>query len=287
MPDDTEDAAGLADADEIRPRLEQLVLTELLAARKSPDGLSPTSMALYTTMCDLLGDGDPLVAFTRLEHRILETLELGDDVSGIAAATYSLGLGSEGKTHLDRLNDYGAEYGYEARQARRHSDNGLRRLSRLITSNWVVHAVPAIEVFLAQQSNGSFAVTLRATRQHYIDMKGIDLSTVGADGTRTQLEVPTRVGQVKGDATTVERIVQTLASPFVVPAPKPDRQRAVRISWQGEVWPRFAVSVVGSLSADVVVTSQTLGNTLQITVGSVEIGELLTDGLAHSDGDQH
>lgn len=176
-------------------------------------------MALYSTMRDLLGDGDPLVAFTRLEHRILETLELGDDVTGITAATYSLGLGSAGKTHLDRLNDYGTEYGYEARQARRHSDNGLRRIARLITSNWVVHAGPSLEVFLVQQTSGSFAVTLRATRQHYIDMKGIDLCSVCADGSRSPIDAGWTIERIDGTDTTVERIIETLAHPLILPAP--------------------------------------------------------------------
>lgn len=243
---------------------------ELLAARKSSDGLSPTSMSRYPTMRDLLGDGDPLVAFTRLEHRILETLELGDDTAGITAATFSLGLGSAGKTHLDRLNEYGTEYGYEARQARRHSDEGLRRLARLITSNWVVHAVPFLEIFLVQQSNGSFAITMRAARQHFIDMRGIELSTVNSGGYRTPIQAETAITRTEGDETTVERIVATLARPLVLRAPRTDKSRTMRISWPGEVWPRFAVTVLGSLSANTAVTSQTLGNTLQVVVQVID-----------------
>lgn len=226
-------------------------------------------MALYPTMRDILGDGDPLVAFTRLEHRILETLELGDDTTGLTAATYSLGLGSAGKTHLDRLSDYGNEYGYEARQARRHSDNGIRRLARLISTNWVVHAVPTLEVFLVQQQSGSFAITLRATRQHFIDMTDMSIETVASDGVRTPLDRPTTEHRLEGNEHAVERIVLSLNDPFVLPAPEPGASRAVRLSWPGEVWPRFAVSVVGSLSVDCMVTSQTLGNALQIQVDSI------------------
>ncbi|CAG7574233.1 hypothetical protein FB554_2404 [Barrientosiimonas humi] len=247
------------------------MLAELIAARKSPGGLSPTSMATYPAMRDLLGEGDPLVAFSRLEHRILETLDLGDDVTNLYAAAYSLGLASDGATHLDRLNDFGRDYGYEARQARRHSDAGLRRLARLITSNWIVHAVPTLEIFLVQQSNGSFGVTMRATRQHYIDMKGFSCETVAADGTRRPLTVGTTTEKPSGaDESTPETIVQTLATPFVLPAPTPGVPKRLRVTWPGEVWPRFAVSVVGSLSADVVLTSQTLGNTSQVSVEVLE-----------------
>lgn len=238
---------------------------ELLAARKSSEGLSPNSMAIHPVMRDLLGDGDPLVAFTRLEHRILETIELGDDITGIQAATYSLGLGSAGKTHLDRLIDYGRDYGYEARQARRHSDRGLRQLARLISSNWIVHTVPTLEIFLVQQSNSSFAVTLRATRQHHIDMRRLELFEVAQSGERRPLNLATTVAHEMPNGH-VERVCETLTEPFNLKVPESGTPRHLRVEWPGEVWPRFGVSVIGALASGLVVTSQTVGNTVQMTV---------------------
>ncbi|HEX7825335.1 MAG TPA: hypothetical protein VF477_10570 [Mycobacterium sp.] len=121
--------------DESAGELTEIVHNELLTARRTRHGLSAVSMSEYPNMRRLLGDGDPLVAFQRLQHRILKTLDTGDDVRAIEAATYSLGLGSAGETHLDRLVDFGNAYGYEARQVRRFSDLGVRQLARLITSN--------------------------------------------------------------------------------------------------------------------------------------------------------
>lgn len=101
---------------------EAAVRSELLAVRKRPGGLSPHSMADCPTIVALLGDGDPLLAFTRLETRILARLELDDDVTPLNAVAYSLGLASHGRTHLERLTDFGETYGYEVRHARRHSE---------------------------------------------------------------------------------------------------------------------------------------------------------------------
>ena len=250
--------------------LEHAVHAELFAARKSSEGLSHNSMSTCPVMRDLLGDGDPLAAFQRLTHRILETLDTDDDVRAIEAATYSLGLGSAGKTHLDRLNDFGQEYGYEARQARRYSDRGLRQLARLITSNWIVHTVPTLEVFVAQQPDHSLAVTLRATRQHFVDMHGVQVYE--QQGERERSQIARSIGrrlEPEGSAqqqTRAKCIVEELDRPFVLKSPKPGVPRHLRFEWKGEVWPRFVLSVVGTLASDCVLTSQTLGNTMQVTV---------------------
>jgi hypothetical protein len=261
---------GPGSGGETSSSLERAVHAELLTARKSSDGLSPNSMATLPVMRDLLGDGDPLAAFQRLTHRILETLELGDDVRSLEAATYSLGLGSAGKTHLDRLNDFGQEYGYEVRQVRRYSDRGLRQLARLITSNWIVHTVPTLEVFVAQQPDRSLAVTLRATRQHFVSMHGVQVYEQEGDGARLPVagsverhlaaEVPSQ------QPAPAERIVEELNRPFVLAPAHPGVPRHLRFEWKGEVWPRFALSIVGALAPGYVLTSQTLGNTMQVTV---------------------
>lgn len=248
------------------PAVERLVRQELLAARKSPNGLSANSMAAYPTMRDLLGDGDPLIAFQRLHHRILETLDTNDDVRAIEAAVYSLGLGSAGKTHLARLEDFGTEYGYEVRQVRRYSDKGIEQLARLITSNWIVHTVPTLEVFLVQQSNGSFAVSLRTTRQHFIDMHDVQAYEQEGDSPRTPRPTTLQAEDTAPSGSLPSRVTETLAQPFVLKAAKPGTPRHLRFVWQGEVWPRFVLNLVGSIEDGQVITSQTLGNAMQVTV---------------------
>ena len=223
-------------------------------------------------MRDLLGDGDPLVAFQRLQHRILETLELDDDVTGIEAAAYSLGLGSAQRTHLDRLNDFGRDHGYEARQARRHSDKGLRQLARLITSNWIVHTVPTLEVFLAQQTNCSVAVTLRATRQHFVDMRDVTIHDVRDRGEGAPQRTPRTVELLveerpaqPGPPARAAHVVTTLAQPIVLRAPEPGEPRHIRFEWRGEVWPRFVLNIIGHVDTETCITSQTLGSVMQLS----------------------
>lgn len=222
-------------------------------------------MANYPTMRRLLGDGDALIAFQRLQHRILETLDTGDDVRAVEAAAYSLGLGSAGETHLDRLNDFGTDYGLEARQVRRYSDLGIRQLAQLITSNWIVHAVPTLEVFATQQSNGSLAIGLRTTRQDLIDMSPVQSFSVEPDGERTVLDADL------SDASPSDRvIVQTLRQPFVLLAPQQGAPRHLRFEWEGEIWPRFVMNVVGPIAPEYVLTTQTLGNAMQLSVELLE-----------------
>lgn len=254
--------------------------------RKTADGLSPNAMARCTTMVALLGDGDPLVAFTRLQARILETLELGDDTTGLDAAAYSLGLASDRKTHLDRLVAFGEEYGYEARQARRHSDKGIEQLATLICSNWVVHTVPTVEIYLAQQTDGSFALTVRTKRQRFVDMQPIRIHRTTKDGhlatlTPQPIFVPAPAhnsqtstgandgdyGEGREDTSESLWITEQLQRPLHLPAPTTETPNTiVRIDWHGEMWPRFTTSTIAPIREGVLVTSQTLGNTVQITV---------------------
>ena len=233
---------------------------ELLAARRSRHGLSAISMANYPTMRRLLGDGDPLIAFQRLQHRILESLDTGDDVRAIEAAAYSLGLGSAGETHLDRLADFGTEYGYEVRQVRRYSDLGIQQLSRLITSNWIVHSVPTLEVFATQQTNASFLITLKATRPNLIDMSAVEPVEIDHAGNRAQVDAELLEEASQAD------VVQILKKPFVLAAAQPRKPRHLRFEWRGEIWPRFVMNVVGPILPEYVLTSQTLGNAMQLSV---------------------
>jgi hypothetical protein len=222
-------------------------------------------MANCPTMRRLLGEGDPLIAFQRLQHRILETLDTGDDVRAIEAAAYSLGLGSAGETHLDRLNDFGADYGLEARQVRRYSDLGLRQLAQLITSNWIVHAVPTLEIFATQQTNGSLAITLRATRPDLIDMSRPEPFVVDENGKRTPMN-----SDLSEERSADRVLVRALREPLVLATSASGLRCHLRFEWKGEVWPRFVMNVVGPISHQYVLTTQTLGNAMQLSLEKLE-----------------
>lgn len=264
-----------------RPSLEQAVLTELLAVRKTPEGLSPHAMAGCPTIVALLGDGDPLVAFTRLQDGVLERIELADDVTPIEAAAFSLGLASSGRTHLERLNAFGAESGYEARQARRHSDRGIRQLAVLICSNWIVQTTPILAVNLTQQADNSLAVMVHTQRQRFVDMKPLRFQRrVASSRPETWHPQPTLVTECHQTSTTTATQIdisaasepaaplpddlwvrQHLTSPIILPS-SDGEPIELRVSWFGKVWPCFEINCIGPLSSDLVVTSQTLGNTL-------------------------
>ncbi len=66
------------------------------------------------------------------------------------------------------------------------------------------------------------------------------------------------------------RIIESMEKPFVLKPPEPGTPRHLRFVWQGEIWPRFAFSIVGTISREQVVTSQTLGNTMQVSVEALE-----------------
>ena len=264
-----------------RPTLEQAVLSELLAVRKTSEGLSPHAMAGCPTIMALLGDGDPLVAFTRLQDGVLERIELADDVTPIEAAAFSLGLASSGRTHLERLNAFGVERGYEARQARHHSDRGIRQLAALICSNWIVQTTPILSVNLTQQADNSLAVMAYTQRQRFVDMKPLRFQRrVASSQPEPWQPKPTLVTECHQTSTTADTqtdisaasepaaplpddlwVRQHLTSPIILPSSGAEPIE-LRVSWFGEVWPCFEINCIGPLSSDLIVTSQTLGNTL-------------------------
>ena len=264
--------AGEAHAADANAQLAQQVLGELLTARKTTEGLSPNAMAQCPVLVGLLGDGDPLVAFTRFQARVLETLELGDDVMPIEAAAYSLGISSGQKTHLDRLNDFGTEFGYEARQARRLSDKGIRQLAQLVASNWVVHTVPTLELFVAQQADRALVLTLRTRRQQFVDMAALTMrqeAIAGREFAAVPLETEIE-GPTEGNSLWIK---ERLVSPIrLSTADLPASGISMRFVWHGEMWPRFSITIVGPIAPDMILTSQTLGATLLLTWQQVGAG---------------
>src|SRR3954462_12996318 len=113
--------------------LEERVRGELLALRKTSDGATVETLGGAPVISGLLGNGDPRTAYNRLKHIVLDA----EQNTAMAAAASSLGFASDRPTHLGRLEDFGAERGYDQRQVRRYSDRGVRNLAQLVTA-WAV-----------------------------------------------------------------------------------------------------------------------------------------------------
>lgn len=127
-------------------------------------------MAQRPVMCDLLGNGDPEVALVELNHKIMELIGSDDDVTAVEAASYSLGLCTYADTHLARLEEFGAKYFLDQRQARRYSDRGLLQLARLVSTHWTTQTVPEATLILIglDESQVGFTVQLHCQRHIHI-----------------------------------------------------------------------------------------------------------------------
>lgn len=118
------------------------VLAELRALRKRSGAVTVDAVAAMPALTRLLGAGDPALAYTRLQHHLLEEAH----ERSIQAAAASLGFSSAASTHLGRLEDAGQVLAVDQRHARRLSDDGLQAIAALITSNWLVEAVPSLSL---------------------------------------------------------------------------------------------------------------------------------------------
>lgn len=240
-----------------RQALVERVHGELLTARKRPAGLSPTGMAALPTVVALLGEGDPSVAFTQLQDRLLQVIDQDDDVLPIQAAAYSLGFASARFTHLARLNNFGADYGFEARQARRHSDTGLQRIAHLICSTWTVQLTPTCHIWLNGQSDGILELRVSKTWPWFIDMRPIRFDTLDSDNQWTPWQPALRFTKPPDPSTDPTPL--WLRSHLEQPL----RLRpvlSIRLRWPGEVWPQFTTTTA-DLPPGVSLKITTLGNT--------------------------
>lgn len=227
--------------------LEERVLAELLALRKQAAGVTVDTLARATVVSDLLGAGDPVVAYTRLGHEILDSdLDLP-----VKAAAASLGFLAAGDTHLKRLDAFGAQIGMEQRQVRRYSDRGIRTLARLIATNWPTETAPRLSVAVVR-SERDWEIHLTAERLHAVEMHEPSV-TVLAGGTSHNLAPAwmTRDDHVWQRTHTVEPL---RASDDGV-------ETSVVIVWRGELWPKHAVTWIGSHTG---ATSESLGNKLML-----------------------
>jgi hypothetical protein len=210
---------------------EELVLCELKSLRKRTDGASVGAIAECPTISQLLGNGDPMLAWSQLQH-----LALGVEWSkDIEAACYSLAFASTKKTHLDRLVEFAAEFYMDQRQARRYSDRGLLQLASLICTNWVTHAVPDLLMVVIPSSPSTITVYVRCCRPEAIGMH------------TPMLTYRNDLGEKAFDITWIEwrdddRICLRLEQPVEVDL---RGETSITARWSGELWPKFSVQMAG------------------------------------------
>lgn len=230
-----------------KPSLEERVLAELVMLRKLTRGATVDSVARADTICQLLGAGDPYIAYTRLTHEVLES----DLDVAIQAAAASLGFSSEAESHLQRLDEFGARVHLEQRQVRRYSDTGIRVLARLIATNWPTETVPQLSVTVHCLSSG-WELQLIARRLLAVEMKTpvIEVQT-GNKRSHPVLRWNDRDTGTWRDTHVNEPVSLT----------KSLEETSVVVIWRGELWPKFNVAW---REAPTSVASESLGNKLML-----------------------
>lgn len=237
--------------------LEELAKTELLSMRKHTDGVTPGALARTSSLLQVLGGGDPMVAYNALKHAIFAM----DSSLEVTAATYSLGFASDGNTHLDRLTDFGTDYGYDQRQARRYSDKGIDEIARYVASQWTIQSSPNLELQIVALSNESIECLIHTECYDFIEMRLPVVQAVNQDGTREE---------VFCDWQAETNEVYRLAITHIAVERRTDSHH-VSVLWNGELWPRF--SVVGQVALPGGSTITSLGARLSVRLPI--IGELV------------
>ena len=231
--------------------LEERIRSELLVMRKTSDGVTVAALVDSPVIVGLLGDGDPRTAYNKLKHVVLDA----EPTIALAAAASSLALTSARSTHLGRLEDFGAEHGYDQRQARRYSDRGVRELAQLISA-WAVESVPALDVTAYQVGQHDFVFMATARRHHYVEMRPV----------RATLRVGTGEPQdVTPDFADHEEgiwIVGRTPGPVTLLA---EEEASLIWEWRGELWPKFSVAWRTDLNGHALV-SESLGNKMMIRI---------------------
>lgn len=230
-------------------RLLDQVHDELRALRKVRRGVNIESIAIAPTICQLLGAGDPYVAFARLRHQIL-----GSDFGpSIMAAAASLGLTVERDNLLDRLQAYGDENFLEQRQVRRYSDRGLEELSRMIVTNWPTETVPQLDLLMGFSSD-VFELQIWTKCLNAVEMKPVRCQILrGESQVDPELQWDTDSDEVWSRSRLVHPIVISLT-------PEPT---SIAMVWKGELWPKFSATILGPLPR---VCYESLGNKLMVRI---------------------
>jgi len=232
-----------------RPALLTQVHHELLAARKNPYGLTLEQMAACPVLLELLGNGDPLTARRSLIHHIHE-LEAADQADmPIRAAAASLGLADQTKTHLDRLNNFGTEYGYEQRQVRRFSDKGLRELAATITTRPLNLARSNVDLFIhwddTDPATPGWAIAAITHQHWFVHMEALQLSIGSHRNDQTTIPLETTAQRDKVWITTrYEPVFLTNLTATVV----------VTLRWPGELLPKYTTLIASDQAPGSIVT---------------------------------
>lgn len=231
-----------------RTSAQDAVLAELWRLRKRVGAVTVDALASEApTITRLLGAGDPYLAYTRLQQHLIE--EAHDRT--IKAAAASLGFSSEHATHLDRLVELAGTVHVGDRQARRLSDEGLQALAILITSNWLVEAIPELTTALLAESDG-WQVAVAATWPPSIQMRQPDATLhVGERQHRMDLDL-----QAAQDGERC-RLVPT----GMIQIARTDERTSLSVVWRGEVWPKFTCTLAGAHEGIIV---EMLGNRLMM-----------------------
>jgi hypothetical protein len=231
--------------------MEETIRRELLDLRKQRSSLSPEALAHTEALRTILGDGDPRVAYNSLKHIALSRGER----RSIMAASYSLGFASDGTTHLDRLTEFGDDYGFDQRQARRYSDRGIAELASWITRERTIEASPVLRAEILRADDVALEVVLITERLIFIEMQAPLLEAVHKDGQRDQLDT------VWDEATgTTVRSVTTIVVEQNDPRP------ALSVCWRGESFPLIFLDAPLTERASNRLLVQALGNRLQISI---------------------
>lgn len=226
-------------------------MDELRALRRSPFGTTVETLTSASTICLLLGAGDPYLAYTRLQHALIDaTID-----RSLRAASASLGFSSGRDTHLGRLDDAGNELGLDQRQVRRLSDQGLATLATLICTNWTVEAVPELTAIVTS-SQREYAVVVTTSRPFVVEMSDPEIALLIGRGRQAP-----EIEWTKFEQNGAER--ELTHAEIVVP--RATAEMSVAIVWRGELWPKFTVHWRGEVSA---VASEGLGNKLMLRLAS-------------------
>jgi hypothetical protein len=238
---------------------EAAVASELITMHKSKPGFTVGALAVSPVITQLLGDGDPLLAYNNFKERVLAHLHAEASLP-IDVALASLRLTVDRDTHLDRLVEFGEEHGYDQRQARRHSDRGVSELARLIASHWVTRASPELIVFVSRTGADTADCTIRTRRPMHIEMRSV--SATFAHGPDSAVDFSLEEQPVDGGVWCVTEHRPRIALDLSVD------QCSLVVVWRGELWPKFTVRWVGDFSSHAI-GCETLVNTLVVSLSQL------------------
>jgi hypothetical protein len=215
-------------------------------------GITIDSIAHAHIICQLLGSGDPFLAYSRIRHEILDS----DFGLSIMAAAASLGLTTAGEGHLNRLTSFGSEKYLDQRQVRRYSDKGIRELAKMITTNWPTETSPEITLSLSLNSVGC-EIQIYGHHLQIVEMKD-PLVTVLIGDTEGQQSLLWNFRESDN------RKYFSALDPVIIESG--GEETSIVVVWRGELWPKFIVTWNGEFGNGAV---EMLGNKLQIRLSKL------------------